>query len=192
MENSIETLEARIGDDLKTLRTAKGLTIDQLAAESGVSRAMISRVERGEANPTAVLLARLLGPLGQSLSDFFALADTKQNVTPLRRRGEQGAWRDPQTGYLRRSVSPNGFNTGVDIIEVELPGKARVSYDPLPTIHNQSQYVWLFEGALEMDANGQTHQMAAGDCLFMTLNQRHVFHNPADHPCRYAVILKKS
>ena len=54
------------------LRVERGLTLDQLADLSGVSRAMISRIERSEASPTAALLARLCSALGVSLSVFFA------------------------------------------------------------------------------------------------------------------------
>ena len=183
-------LETRIGDDLKALRSAKGLTIEQLATASGVSRAMISRIERGEASPTAVLLARLLAPLGQSLSGFFA--GSQGAISPLRRRSEQPMWTDPQTGYVRRSVSPPGPNIGVDLVEVVLPPGARVSFAPLPANYAESEYIWLFEGALEMEGNGQIFRLEAGDCLYLTLNDKHVFHNRSSEPCRYAVILKKS
>ncbi len=187
-----DALENNIGESLKALRIGRRLTIDQLAQASGVSRAMISRIERGEANPTAVLLARLLGPLNKSLSEFFAKPNEINSGQPLQRATEQSIWRDPQTGYIRRAVSPSGFNTGVDLIEVELPPRARVSFDPLPNVRSQSQYVWLFEGTLEMEANETVHRLEPGDCLYMTLNNRHVFHNPTDETCRYAVVLKKS
>lgn len=72
MENKDHILESSIGERIRALRAENGLTLDQLAAESGVSRAMISRIERGEASPTASLLARICAALGLSLSGFFA------------------------------------------------------------------------------------------------------------------------
>src|SRR3954468_318807 len=112
-----------IGDDVdlaisarvKTLRNGAGLTLEELANRSGVSRAMISRIERAEASPTAALLARLSEALGLSLSAFFA--DDEPRSSPLSRRAEQKLWRDPHTGYLRRSVSPPGTPSRVDIVE---------------------------------------------------------------------------
>ena len=59
MENEDHILDRSIGERIKTLRAENGLTLDRLASESGVSRAMISRIERGEASPTASLLARI-------------------------------------------------------------------------------------------------------------------------------------
>lgn len=96
-------LEQAIGIRIRTLRQEKALTLDDLAAASGVSRAMISRIERAEASPTASLLARICAALGLSLSAFFA---EEGQASPLAQRQEQQVWRDPETGYVRRSVSP--------------------------------------------------------------------------------------
>ncbi|MGO7859964.1 helix-turn-helix domain-containing protein, partial [Rhizobium ruizarguesonis] len=65
-------LEQAIGIRIRTLRPEKALTLDDLAAASGVSRALISRIERAEASPPASLLARIYAALGLSLSAFFA------------------------------------------------------------------------------------------------------------------------
>lgn len=118
-------LEQAIGIRIRRLRQEKALTLDDLAAASGVSRAMISRIERAEASPTASLLARICAALGLSLSAFFA---EEGQASPLARRQEQQVWRDPETGYLRRSVSPPGTASDVDIVEVEFPAGARVSF----------------------------------------------------------------
>ena len=61
----------RLGRRLKATRLMRGLTLEQLAERSGVSRAMISRVERGESSPTAALLDRLCAGLGIVLSALF-------------------------------------------------------------------------------------------------------------------------
>lgn len=98
-----ENLEQAIGIRIRKLRQERGLTLDELAEASGVSRAMISRIERAEASPTASLLARICAALGRSLSAFFA--EDGHQVSPLARRQEQQVWRDPETGYLRRAVS---------------------------------------------------------------------------------------
>lgn len=98
-----QELEAAIGARIRSLRLEKGLTLEDLATSSGVSRAMISRIERAEASPTASLLARVCAALGLSLSTFFA--EEESAASPLARRHEQQVWRDPETGYIRRAVS---------------------------------------------------------------------------------------
>ncbi|TDK35444.1 XRE family transcriptional regulator [Rhizobium deserti] len=189
MENSIDTVDAAIGARLKGLRARYDLTLEELASRSGVSRAMISRIERAEASPTAALLARLSEALGLSLSAFFA--DEQPASSPLSRKGEQKLWRDPHTGYLRRSVSPPGMPSRVDIVEVQFPAGARVSFPPREESRVMTQHVWLFEGVLDMVLGETVHRMQPGDCLFMDIGDAFDFHNPSDRPARYAVILDR-
>ena len=187
MENDTVDLARHIGARLSALRAERSLTLDQLAELSGVSRAMISRVERGEASPTAALLARLCSALGVSLSVFFATSD--EEASPLARRDDQPVWRDPESGYLRRVVSPGGTGSRVDVVEVEFPAGAEVSFPGQQASRSQSQHVWLFEGEMELTVGETVHRLLAGDCLFMNVGDVQGFRNPTDKPARYAVII---
>ncbi len=184
-----QELEQAIGIRIRTLRTEKGLTLDDLATASGVSRAMISRIERAEASPTASLLARVCAALGLSLSEFFA--DAGQEASPLSRRQDQQIWRDPETGYMRRAVSPPGTASDVDIVDVEFPAGARVAFPPHAASRGMTQHVWLFDGELEMTVGETVHRLKPGDCLFMPVGDGHVFHNPGHAPARYCVVLDR-
>ncbi|MDQ0318384.1 transcriptional regulator with XRE-family HTH domain [Pararhizobium capsulatum DSM 1112] len=188
MENN-DPLEAAIGERIRLLRQQRGLTLDDLATRSGVSRAMISKVERSEASPTAQLLARLCAALGTTLSRFFATDEAP--ASPFSRRCDQRQWRDPETGYLRRSVSPEGVDSSVDIVDVEFPPGARVVFDPHQIETGTTQHIWLFSGRLNMTLRDEIHVLEAGDCLFMALGDGHVFHNPYNEPARYAVVLNR-
>ena len=84
-----------LGQRLKAARQRHGLTLDALAERSGVSRAMISRIERGESSPTAALLVRLGSGLGLSLS---ALLEEGAGSGPLARR-------DAQPAKVRQSIA---------------------------------------------------------------------------------------
>jgi transcriptional regulator with XRE-family HTH domain len=170
------------------LRREAGLTLDGLAEVSGVSRAMISKVERGEASPTATVLAKLANAFGVSLSSLFGEAETKPGA-PFSPRAAQQEWRDPATGYVRRHVSPRGLGSAMEIVEVALPPQERVMFDncaPLPL----AQFVWLLEGELAMSVSGVITRMSPGDCLHMRLDQPIAFHNPGEAPARYAVVIE--
>ncbi|MBX5135243.1 helix-turn-helix transcriptional regulator [Rhizobium lentis] len=184
-----QELEQAIGSRIRTLRLEKGLTLDELSEASGVSRAMISRIERAEASPTASLLARVCAALGLSLSAFFA--EEGQQASPLARRQEQQVWRDPETGYLRRAISAPGTGSAVDIVEVEFPPGARVSFPPHAASHDMTQHIWLFDGELEMTAGETVYRLRPGDCLFMPVGEGHSFHNPGNAPARYCVVLDR-
>ncbi len=184
-----DPLESAIGERLRLLRTARNQTLDDLASASGVSRAMISRIERGEASPTAQLLSRLCAALDLTLSAFFAFS--QGDGDPLSRREKQTVWRDPETGYQRRAVSPPNTASRVEVIDVEFPAGARIAYPPETAKAGMTQHVWLFSGTLRMTIAGTVHDLEPGDCLYMSITEGHVFENPGTEPAHYAVVLDR-
>ncbi|MGJ7039876.1 transcriptional regulator with XRE-family HTH domain [Shinella sp. BE166] len=189
MENETDPLESAIGERLRLLRTARNQTLDDLASASGVSRAMISRIERGEASPTAQLLSRLCAALDLTLSAFFAFS--QGDGEPLSRREKQTVWRDPETGYQRRAVSPPNTASRVEVVDVEFPAGARIAYPPETAKAGMTQHVWLFSGTLRMTIAGTVHDLLPGDCLYMSITEGHVFENPGTEPAHYAVVLDR-
>ena len=189
MENGNDPLESAIGERLRLLRGARAMTLDDLAGASGVSRAMISRIERGEASPTAQLLSRLCAALDLTLSAFFAFSGEAGD--PLSRREDQVVWRDPETGYQRRAVSAPNTASRVEVIEVTFPPGARIAYPPETAKVGMTQHVWLFAGRLRMTLRETVHDLRPGDCLYMSITEGHVFENPGNAPAHYAVVLDR-
>ena len=189
MESMIDPLESAIGERVRLLRMARGQTLDDLAAASGVSRAMISRIERGEASPTAQLLSRLCAALDLTLSAFFAFSEAAGD--PLSRREDQMVWRDPETGYQRRAVSAPNTASRVEVIDVTFPPGARIAYPPETARAGMTQHVWLFSGRLRMTLREAVYDLHPGDCLYMSITEGHVFENPGDEPAHYAVVLDR-
>src|SRR5947209_13192392 len=102
MEETASDLNQRIAERVRELRAAHALSLDALAGRSGVSRSMISLVERGESSPTAVVLEKLAAGLGVTLSALFDAPPTRAPHGPLARREDQPEWQDPASGYVRR------------------------------------------------------------------------------------------
>ena len=182
-----DPLNQRIAERLRSLRAAQGLSLDDLSGRSGVSRSMISLVERGESSPTAVLLEKLAVGLNVSLAALFEPAAPR--AQPLSRRAEQVEWRDPASGYLRRNVSPAGVGSPIQIVDVSFPPGARVTYETGPRQPRVWQQVWVLEGRIELTLGTQRHRLDAGDCLAMELDQPLSYHNPTRKAARYAVVL---
>jgi transcriptional regulator with XRE-family HTH domain len=180
-----QDFDARIASRVKALRLAGGFTIDGLAEKSGVSRAMISKIERGDVSPTAVLLAKLSNALDVTLSQLFR---DGEDDGMLVRAASRRVWRDPATGYIRRNVSP--VSSPVDIVDVTLPPGAQVTHDNAVPLH-LTQLVWVFEGQLTMSIDGFAHVLGAGDCLQMRLDRPISFQNQSVWNVRYAVILAR-
>lgn len=181
-----DRLAISIAETVHAARAARGLTVSALAKRSGVSRAMIAKIERGEAQPTAVLLGRLSAALGMTLSELVARAEG--NGGRLARRADQPTWSDPETGYVRRALSPEG--SSLELIEVELPPGARVSFGADSYAFIQQQ-IWLLDGRLQFREGDVEHELSAGDCLQLGPPAHCTFRNPTRKPCRYLVALTK-
>lgn len=183
-------VNARLADRLRELRAAHGLTLEALAVRSGVSRSMISLIERGVSSPTAAVLDRLAAGLGVTLASLFA-GEARPDASPLSRRADQERWRDPETGYVRRNLSPPGYPSPIELVEVELPAGARVSYDspPRAVTGGYSQQIWIIDGEIRLRQGDVTHELHAGDCLAMPIEGPISFHNPATRGARYIVAL---
>jgi transcriptional regulator with XRE-family HTH domain len=178
-------LDALIAGRLLALRQAKSLSLAELAELSGVSKAMISKVERAESSPTAVLLGRLAAGLGVPLAEL--LTEDKGSPRRLRSRAEQDVWRDPEAGYLRRQVAERGATGGIEMVEIELPRSAQVGY-PRWSGKPYRQCLWMLEGALRVDYGDERFELAAGDCLDFSVDRALVFKALGRAGCRYLLV----
>ena len=188
MESCAPDLEHRVAARLRQLRADHGLTLDELAKQSGVSRSTISLIERAESSPTASVLDKLAASLGVTLAALFAEQE-RPDAIPLARRADQEEWRDPATAYLRRNLSPPAFPSPIELVEVILPPGARVAYDTASRLSIVDQQVWLLAGDIEVTVGDLLHRLAAGDCLAMRVDRPISFHNPATESARYLVAL---
>jgi transcriptional regulator with XRE-family HTH domain len=182
-------LNERIAERVRELRAGQGLSLDSLATKSGVSRSMISLIERGETSPTAVVLEKLAAGLGVMLASLFDAPAAPQPSGPVARREDQPQWRDPASGYVRRNVSPPGVPQPMQIVEVQFPAGARVAFETGARDTRVHQQVWVLEGAIDVTVGVERHRLRKGDCLAMQLDRPTMFHNPTRKPTRYAVVI---
>ncbi|RQB68770.1 helix-turn-helix domain-containing protein [Pseudomonas aeruginosa] len=178
-------LDELIARRLSSLRKEQGLTLAQLAERCGVSKAMISRIERNESSPSASVLGRLAGGLGIGLSEL--LGETQALATPLCRREHQEVWEDPASGYRRRQVASRDPRSGCEMVEVEIPAHTRLDY-PRWGGRPYRQRLWLVEGALRVDYGEQSFHLQRGDRLDFGVDRAVVFVTAAQ-PCRYLLVL---
>jgi transcriptional regulator with XRE-family HTH domain len=194
LSNMIDTppdLNTRIAQRIHGLRAGACLSLDALAARSGVSRSMISLIERGRSSPTAVVLEKLAAGLGVTLASLF---DAPAAAVPsadghVARRRDQPEWQDPASGYVRRNVSPPGVPQPMQIVEVQFPPGRRVTFESATRAMRVHQQVWVLAGTMEITLGQNRHRLREGDCLAMELDGPAMFHNPTRKPARYAVVI---
>jgi transcriptional regulator with XRE-family HTH domain len=169
------------------MRADLGMSLDTLAAKCDVSRSMISLVERGESSPTAVVLEKIATGLGVSLATLFD--DSNAPANPVSRPEDRTSWRDPQSGYIRRNISPANFPTPIQIVEVLMPAGARVAYETGARDVSIHQQIWVQSGSIEVTLGSVTYRLSENDCLAMQLNAPTTFRNRTRKTARYIVIL---
>jgi transcriptional regulator with XRE-family HTH domain len=177
----------RIARRVQDERRRRGWSLDMLAREAGVSKSMLSKLERGEASPTAALLGRISGAFGLTLGTLLAGEQSARGR--LIRRAEQPVWVDPRSRYRRRQVSPLS-DLPMQLVEVELPAGARVAF-PASAYAFIRQVVWLLEGRLDFAEGNIVHRLEPGDCLELGAPSDCEFRNPGRAKCRYLVVVAR-
>lgn len=180
------SLDQRLADRLRQLRTERGWSLDALAENSAVSRATLSRLENAEVSPTAQVLGKLCAAYGLTLSRLMHLVE--DDFVPLIRRDRQPVWTDPETGFRRRSVSPPARALHAEGLECELKPDTRIAYaqPPQPGLEH---HLLLVDGSLTVDIGGAVHVMAPGDCLRYQLHGPSAFATPPQCGARYILFV---
>ena len=187
MSTKIDELTRVIADRVRRERAALALSLEDLAERSGVSKAMISKIERAETSATAVVLGKLAGAFGLTLSAL--LVDEAEPAGRVCRVAEQMRWTDPETGYVRTQVSP-GFGGLIEVVEVSLPKGARVPF-PGSSFRRVHQLIWVLSGTLRLSEGEITHRLDQGDSLALDKPVDRVFANDGETACRYAIIMSR-
>jgi transcriptional regulator with XRE-family HTH domain len=178
---------ARIARRLRLERDARGWSQADLAERSHVSKATISKIEREEMSPTAVILVRLAGAFDLTLAGLLLRAEGEGER--LSRAKDQPVWRDPETGYLRRQVFSRPDHP-LEIARIELPAGRRVVF-PASSYAHIRQAVWVLAGKLVVVEGGERQELSAGDCLGFGAPSAVTLANDAEKSCTYLVVLAR-
>jgi transcriptional regulator with XRE-family HTH domain len=188
LSTKLDSSGVRIARRLRLERESRGWTLGDVAERCGVARATISKIERGEASPTATVLVRLAGAFDLTLGGLIARAEG--DVDRVVRASEQSTWRDPASGYVRRQVFERSDHP-IEIVRVQLPAGARVGM-PAASYSRIRQVVWVEQGRLQIDEGGARHTLEPGDCLGFGPPADTTFLNDSPEACCYVVIVARS
>lgn len=188
MNTEVDASALQLARRIRLEREARGWPLAGLAERSGVSKAAISKIERGEVSPTAVVLVKLAGAFGMTLAALLVRAEGEAGR--LSRRAGQAVWTDPATGYVRRQVFCRPDHP-VEVVSVTLPPGQRVAF-PASSYALIRQAVWVQAGELTVEEGGERHVLAAGDCLGFGAPADCVLANEGAAEAAYTVVLARS
>ncbi len=183
----MDNISDNIATRLRIEREARNWSLAGLAEHSGVSKAMISKIERGESSPTTNMLGRLCGAFGLTLSTFLTRAESKGGN--LVRAAHQPRWVDPETHMERRLISPNAGGP-TEIVEIKLPAGATVTF-PASIYAVFQQTIWVLDGHLSLTEGTIETKLGVGDCLELGPPTKVTFKNTTETTCRYIVAAGK-
>ena len=178
-----ESLVAALGSRVKRLRSRAALTLEQLAAQSGVSRAMLSKVERGEKSPTIAILAGIAGGLDISLSALLGAEPDEADVAVIK-ASRRLSYKDPETGFERHVLSPAHVDNGVELVLHRIPPGR--SSGPLPPYKVPiEKYLVVHEGELTVYIGDKPHHLKSGDSMYFEVKTAYRFANEGRKACAY-------
>jgi transcriptional regulator with XRE-family HTH domain len=186
-----EPITYRIANRIRQLRIERALSLEELSERSGVSRSMLSLIEREESSPTAVVLNKVAAAFGVPLAVFFE--DPTANSHPVSRANDRSVWRDPQSHYLREVLSPSGVAAPFQLVQVTLPAGATVQYEAVNRVRPYHQQVWVLEGRIEVAFGADIYRLEEGDCLARDVDGKpSSFGNNTRKRARYVVVIALS
>ncbi len=175
-----------LGDALRQRRQARNLTLKQLADQSGVSRAAISKIERGDSGASTPVLGKLAEALDLSISQLIGGRQKDQIVhIPA---DSQPVFVERNTGFERQSLSPLYRGQGIDFVLNRLP--PRTSTGPFPSHrHGVEEHLFVAKGRLRVTLGDEEYDLKTGDFLLYQGDRSHTFENLGNSSCEYFIIV---
>jgi transcriptional regulator with XRE-family HTH domain len=175
-----------LAEEIRRRRRERDLSLEALAALSGVSRSMISKVERGEAVPSTAVLSRLAEALGVTFSRLMAPAtELEVLLIPASR---QPVLRDEASGFLRRCLSPVLPGRGIDWVLNTLPPGATTG-EFVAHRRGVSEYIFVLKGRLRAVIGDRAFVVEEGDSLYFEADAGHAFTNLGVEACQYFLVI---
>lgn len=170
----IEPLHRYVCERIKTLRRRKGWTLEQLASTSGVSRSMLSQVERGAANPTLAVAFRIARAFEVSLADLVENAMSRPKLEVIRADDETAIFRDDDSCRIR-TLSPLNLEKDVEFYEVQLKPGQRL--ESAAHFSGTREFLTVQQGTICVTSGDEKAVLKRGDSVQYSADVNHSIEN---------------
>lgn len=184
MEQEHEQIHRKIGKSLQAIRKARALSLDQVAELTGVSKAMLGQIERGDSNPTISILWKIVNGLRISFTSL--IEEDAPKVTHFR-FADIEPFEEEDGQYRAFPLIPFDQKKQFEIYTVEMdPGITHAS-EP----HNEGveEYILMMKGELEVTFHQETYTLTVGDAIHFSADQPHTYRNTTDEKTMYHTII---
>lgn len=178
-------LGRRVADNLRRMRKSRGLSLDDLARSSGVSRAALSQVETCKSNPTVGLLWKIAVGLGVPFAELVGEARASASVL---RRDEAQVLRSLDGKLESRPLTPAGASPLVELYELRLAPRA--VHRAEPHAPGTTEIVVVLTGVLRLAAGAEEVELMPGDSVCFPADRPHSYENPSATEARYHNVIQ--
>ncbi|MFD2328738.1 helix-turn-helix domain-containing protein [Cohnella sp. GCM10020058] len=180
----MDAIHKKVGKNLQAVRKSRGLSLDQVAELTGVSKAMIGQIERGDSNPTISVLWKIVN--GLKISFTSLIEETKAEVTVVD-IGEIEPFLEEDGAYRSFPMFPYDQRKGFEIYAVRMdPG---CSHESEPHNEEVEEYIVVTDGSLDVEVGGETYAIGAGNAVRFPADQPHAYRNNTDRVVTYITLI---
>ena len=172
--NEMEPLSQYVCDRIRQLRKRQNWTLEQLAASSGVSRSMLSQVERGSANPTLSVAFRIAQAFGISLGDLVDGAMAEPRMDVIRKTDKQFVFRNDEDCKIR-TLSPLNLEKDVEFYEVTLHPQSTL--ESAAHFQGTREFLTVQSGSIEVQSGDVSVVLGKGDSVQYAADVDHSIKN---------------
>lgn len=180
----MEQLPRKIGKNLYRIRKSRGLSLDKLAEITGVSKAMLGQMERGESNPTITTLWKISNGLRVSFSSLIEEQSPSVSVVSLQ---EISPLMEEAGEYKVYPLFPFDQEKKFEIFHIELaPRSSHFSDAHHPGVE---EYVIVSDGTMEIEIDEEVYPIHKGNAIRFPADRPHIYRNPAPSQTRGYILI---
>jgi transcriptional regulator with XRE-family HTH domain len=173
-----DAINEDLGRRVKKLRGDRGWSLEELASASGVSRSMLSEIERQRANPTLSVTYRIARAFGLSLQDLLESADSASSIQTIRATDRAQIFRKDKQCQIR-TLSPLNLEKDVEFYELRLPPNGALRSQP--HVDGTREFLTVEEGGVELQSGNSSETLGKGDSATYRADIAHTIVNTGKH-----------
>ncbi len=176
-----------IGQRVRKIRKHAGLSLEQLAKLSGVSKAMLSQIEQNKANPTVVVICKISNALNVGISDLVEFAGRKLQFQVIRKEDERYIFTSNERCSIR-TLSPLSLEKDIEFYQIDFQGRGHL--DSEPHFQNTEEILTVARGKIKIESADQSITLQPGDSIYYSADVNHAIRNTSSTPARVYLVVK--
>lgn len=183
----MDHIHKKVGKNLLAIRKSRGLSLDQVAELTGVSKAMLGQIERGDSNPTISVLWKIVNGLRISFTSLIEEENPKISVIA---KEDIEPFLEQEGNYRVYPMFPFDQRKGFEIYTVHMAPGCNHTSEP----HNDGveEYIIIVRGSLDISFNDELYNIPEGNAIHFPANQPHSYHNNTDQEISYITMIHYS